>query len=92
MHLINARDIIKMDTNKVGQLTKFSKTEDICIHNKDKCLFKKSSTNYKISDPQPEVLILNVNWDGLESSHNDILKFVISIPSRIDTNELFECD
>ena len=40
----------------------------------------------------PEVLILNVNWDGLESSHNDILKFVISIPSRINTNELFESD
>ena len=36
------------------------------------------------------MLILNINWDGHDTSHRDILKFIVSIPSRMDLNELFE--
>ena len=64
----------------------------MCLHNNQDCPYRKSSYSMQITDPQPEVLLLNINWDGLETSYTDVLKFVISIPSRIETRELFVSD
>jgi hypothetical protein len=43
-----------------------------------------------MSPPYPEVLLLNINWDGQDVGYLDILKFSIAIPSRILLSEMFE--
>lgn len=62
----------------------------MCINNKPNCSFNQTKYTMHMSEPFPEVLLLNINWDGQDVGQMDILKFVISIPSRINLTEMFE--